>query len=207
MIPITDPGRAAIERARELVAALDGGQAREWSGEDDGDMARAACLGAAHELLHRLLQVIRQLDADLSAALAVIADTSIICVTAEQAAVIVKALADAAAYRTQEAAEDCADCETVSEGACQDHLDDLDAAQQYRGLAAELVGMLPEPDEPEDDETFICSTCGGLIGMFIGRAGWHHYSGNGTADSPVKIYDAGHEATLAADAGAEDGRL
>ena len=34
--------------------------------------------------------------------------------------------------------------------------------------------------------------------MFIGRQGWLHYRGNGTAASPVAIYDAGHQATFAA---------
>ena len=44
----------------------------------------------------------------------------------------------------------------------------------------------------EDDDTSTCSTCGALIGMFTGRAGWQHYRGR-----PLEIYDAGHEATLA----------
>ncbi len=49
-----------------------------------------------------------------------------------------------------------------------------------------------------DDDTFTCSTCGALIGMFIGRqGGWLHYRGDGTTASPVEIYDAGHEATFA----------
>ena len=30
--------------------------------------------------------------------------------------------------------------------------------------------------------------------MFIGRAGWQHYCGDGTAASPVVLYDAGHPA-------------
>jgi hypothetical protein len=62
-------------------------------------------------------------------------------------------------------------------------------------------------DPEEDDDTYACSMCGALIGMFIGRSGWHHYRGDGTAASPVEIYDAGHEATFAAGDGPEDGRL
>jgi len=58
-----------------------------------------------------------------------------------------------------------------------------------------------QSDEPEDnhwtDYNYTCSTCGAQIGMFIGREGWHHYRGDGTAASPVEIYDAGHEATFA----------
>jgi len=33
--------------------------------------------------------------------------------------------------------------------------------------------------------------------MFLGMEGWHHFRGNGTTASPVKIYDAGHEASAA----------
>ena len=80
----------------------------------------------------------------------------------------------------------------------------LDAAadrQTVNGPAcSECVG---EPgDQAEDDYwrdyNYTCLTCGAPIGMFIGRQGWHHYRGDGTAASPVEIYDAGHEATPAA---------
>lgn len=54
-----------------------------------------------------------------------------------------------------------------------------------------------DDDGQADDGTYACSTCGVLIGMFIGRQGWLHYRGDGTAASPVEIYDAGHEATFA----------
>src|SRR2546423_707318 len=53
-----------------------------------------------------------------------------------------------------------------------------------------------------DDETYFCSTCGGTISIFIGHGdGWQHYRGQGTAASPVELYDAGHEATFAVVAG------
>ena len=80
----------------------------------------------------------------------------------------------------------------------------LDAAadrQTTRGpVCSDCVG---EPgDQAEDDYwrdyDYTCSTCGAQIGMFIGRRGWHHYRGDGTAASPVEIYNAGHEATPAA---------
>jgi hypothetical protein len=80
----------------------------------------------------------------------------------------------------------------------------LDAAadrQTVNGPAcSECVG---DPgDQAEDDYwrdyNYTCSTCGARIGMFIGRQGWHHYRGEGTAASPVEIYDAGHEAAFAA---------
>ena len=49
----------------------------------------------------------------------------------------------------------------------------------------------------EDDKDHACSTCGAPIGIFTGFAGWPHFRGDGTADSPVELYDAGHEATFA----------
>ena len=57
-------------------------------------------------------------------------------------------------------------------------------------------------DDQEDDDTYACSTCGALIGVFIGHGdGWHHYRGEGTAASPVELFDAGHEATIGAGQG------
>jgi len=45
----------------------------------------------------------------------------------------------------------------------------------------------------EDQAEPCCRTCGSPVGIFQGRGdGWHHYTGNGTADSPVELYDAGH---------------
>ena len=38
-----------------------------------------------------------------------------------------------------------------------------------------------DDDGQADDGTYACSTCGVLIGMFIGRQGWLHYRGDGTA--------------------------
>ena len=78
--------------------------------------------------------------------------------------------------------------------------------QTTRGpTCSDCVG---EPGDPAEDDywrdyNYACSTCGGQIGMFIGRQGWHHYRGDGTAASPVEIYDVGHEATFSADPGGE----
>ena len=79
----------------------------------------------------------------------------------------------------------------------------LDAAadrQTVNGPACS--GCVGEPggqagDDYWRDYNYTCSTCGAQIGMFIGRQGWQHYRGEGTAASPVEIYDAGHEATPA----------
>jgi hypothetical protein len=38
-----------------------------------------------------------------------------------------------------------------------------------------------------------CRACAGQVGIFQGRgAGWHHFRGEGTAASPVELYDPGH---------------
>jgi hypothetical protein len=60
--------------------------------------------------------------------------------TAAQAAVIRQALADAEVYRRKRASDWCDDCATSPAQACSDHLDDLDQADAFRAVAAELAG-------------------------------------------------------------------
>jgi hypothetical protein len=49
-------------------------------------------------------------------------------------------------------------------------------------------------DEPEP----YCSACGASIGIFIGHGdAWLHYTGEGTVESPVDLYDAGHAPVIA----------
>ena len=70
-----------------------------------------------------------------------------------------------------------------------------------RQLALEAIDCIVgsgDEDQDAEPEHYTCSTCGALIGMFIGRQGWLHYRGEGTVANPVEIYDAGHEATFAA---------
>jgi len=64
----------------------------------------------------------------------------------------------------------------------QEHLDRL------RQLRAEHQRPADDEDEP------YCVTCGAALSIFQGQRdkGWQHYRGNGTAASPVEIYDAGH---------------
>ena len=51
---------------------------------------------------------------------------------------------------------------------------------------------------PDDDEEPICGACGATIGVFHGRGdAWLHYTGQGTAASPVELFDAGHEPVIA----------
>jgi hypothetical protein len=65
--------------------------------------------------------------------------------TAEQAATVRRALADAEVYRRQRAAAWCAGCESSPTGKCTDHMDDLDAADAYWDLASGLIRVQPEP--------------------------------------------------------------
>jgi hypothetical protein len=61
-----------------------------------------------------------------------------------EGAVIMRALADAEGYRHLHASQWCAKCETAPEGACAEHVDDLDLAEAYRHLTAQLADVLPE---------------------------------------------------------------
>jgi hypothetical protein len=69
-----------------------------------------------------------------------------VIVTTAQAAVIRQALADAEAYRRERAEAYCHDCQRHPTGACEDHLNDLDAADAYRDLVAELGRVLPRSE-------------------------------------------------------------
>jgi len=52
--------------------------------------------------------------------------------------------------------------------------------------------MRTRTTETGQDETYLCSTCGSTIAIFLGHGdGWHHYRGEGTVASPVELYDAG----------------
>jgi hypothetical protein len=49
-----------------------------------------------------------------------------------------------------------------------------------------------------NDEEPYCETCGASVGIFLGRGdAWLHYTGAGTAESPVELFDAGHEPVIA----------
>ena len=61
-----------------------------------------------------------------------------------QARTVGQALADAAAYRLNRAADGCADCQNDPDRACPDHADDTSLALAYRQLAAELARTVPD---------------------------------------------------------------
>jgi len=65
-----------------------------------------------------------------------------------------------------------------------------------RQLVARLKGRLDQ-DPAAEDEPY-CGTCGAAVGIFIShRDAWLHYTGEGTAASPVELYDAGHAPEVA----------
>ena len=70
-------------------------------------------------------------------------------VSPADATVLGQALADAEAHRRRRAGAYCYDCASTHAGACHDHLDDLDRADAYRDLAAELTPALPNRSEED----------------------------------------------------------
>lgn len=65
-----------------------------------------------------------------------------------------------------------------------------------RGLVERLNARLDD-DQADDDEPY-CGTCGARVGIFLGHGdAWHHYRGEGTAASPVELYDADHAPVVA----------
>jgi hypothetical protein len=64
-----------------------------------------------------------------------------------------------------------------------------------RALVDRLYARL---DETRDDGDPYCTVCSGSVGIFHGHGdGWHHYRGEGTAASPVELFDAGHVPVVA----------
>lgn len=61
--------------------------------------------------------------------------------TDAQRATVLIALADAETYVTERDATWCDTCESAPEGACHEHVNDLDQADRYRQLAREIGGQ------------------------------------------------------------------
>jgi hypothetical protein len=61
--------------------------------------------------------------------------------TDAQRATVLIALADTETYVTERAAAWCDACESAPEGACHEHVDDLDQTDRYRQLAREIGGQ------------------------------------------------------------------
>ena len=58
---------------------------------------------------------------------------------------IVQALSDAEGWRRRRVDQSCARCENAPQGRCEEHLADMNLANAYVVLAAELAGVLPGP--------------------------------------------------------------
>jgi hypothetical protein len=63
-------------------------------------------------------------------------------ITRGQARKVRRALADAEHYRRDSAPAWCPDCAASVDGACRDHLEDLDRAEAYREIATQIVPVL-----------------------------------------------------------------
>lgn len=68
---------------------------------------------------------------------------------------------------------------------------DLGRISLILAAATEDIG-----DDTDDVEPY-CTTCGQWVHMFHGYEGWRHFRGEGTAASPVELYEAGHKAMVA----------
>lgn len=69
-----------------------------------------------------------------------------VALTRDDGELILRAFADAAAYRQLRANQWCENCLTAPQGACDEHLDDLDLASAYGELSARLAAILPAPE-------------------------------------------------------------
>jgi hypothetical protein len=71
---------------------------------------------------------------------------------------------------------------------------DAALAARSRTFAGELARRAELLDIDQDDENEpYCKTCSETVHIFQSHGdGWHHYRGEGTAASPVELYDAGH---------------
>jgi hypothetical protein len=50
----------------------------------------------------------------------------------------------------------------------------------------------------DDDPEPYCTTCGATVAIFIAHGdAWLHYTGQGTVESPVELFDAGHAPVIA----------
>lgn len=87
----------------------------------------------------RLLIEAAESRRQLAIVLAVI-DGQGVTLSGAQLVIILTALADAETYVTERAAAWCDACESAPEGACTEHVEDLDQADVYRQLAREIGG-------------------------------------------------------------------
>jgi hypothetical protein len=68
-----------------------------------------------------------------------------VALTRDDGQLIMRALADAAAFRQHRVNQWCESCMTAPERVCDEHLADMNLADAYGVLAAELAVVLPGP--------------------------------------------------------------
>jgi hypothetical protein len=67
-----------------------------------------------------------------------------------------------------------------------------------RRMTEQLNAVLDEDLDDGLDEEPYCAVCDAAVGIFIGHGdAWLHYRGEGTAASPVELFDAWHEPLIA----------
>lgn len=64
-------------------------------------------------------------------------------------------------------------------------------------LAPPAADNSARSDEDIEDIQAYCSECDATIGHFLGRAGWQHFRGEGTAEHPNEIFAPGHLPSVA----------
>jgi hypothetical protein len=64
-------------------------------------------------------------------------------------------------------------------------------------LSVILAAATEDIGDDTDDLEPYCTTCGEWVHIFHGYESWRHFTGEGTATSPVELYEAGHEAVVA----------
>jgi hypothetical protein len=72
------------------------------------------------------------------------------------------------------------------------------SGMQLSGTGDTPAAALKSARDTQDDQEPYCATCGADLGIFHGHGdGWHHYRGEGTAASPVELFDAEHAPAVA----------
>ena len=90
--------------------------------------------------------------------------------------------------------------EYISRALGDERHDRQEALERVAGELARVSVILSaavEGNDEEDNAEPYCLTCGEWIHMFHGVEGWRHFRGEGSAASPVVLYDAGHEPAVA----------
>jgi len=104
-------------------------------------------------------------------------------------------------HQHQMACADVAACRDYLLGELREHRATLEiiAVNDPDALHTAIVELHGDDEDQADDHPEpYCQACGAAAGIFIGHGdAWLHYTGEGTAASPVELFDAGHEPVIA----------